>query len=762
MAMTITLISTAQTSSSDWSNYLSYRHADRCEVVGDQVFGVFGGNLLAYDTQTSEVRLYAKNDGLGGRNIVALGYHRGEKALVLVYEDGMVDMLDPETEAVDHLVSLKTASLAVGTPHAMTFSGDYAIIATTRGVAVVNLPRLEVRGFYDMGGDVTYAAMSEGKIYAAVGRSLKVANFTDNLYDPATWHTQMTATMLSIQPATGGVYVQTLSLGLKFITTEGTSTTLSTNRYTGTHQDGTRTLFFNDTEALLFQTSEPTNLVSTLSLEALPQDIAPVSDTRFYFCKGDEGMQAMRLGTEGTLTPEGTTIAGYGAQTDRTGFMAFNDRRLITSGGSFDYYEGIFYDPNAGYLEDGVWTFMQKDGVAEAIHSPYRSLTSMVQDPQDANHHFVATGDYGLFEFRNAQFVKQYNIDNSPLRAFYNNLRTNVRVDALCYDTKGNLWMANEQVDTLLRFMRTDGTWGSVFVNDIKGSRHVEHIIFDTDGRLWATQRDWIGNLRAGVLCVELNNLSNPNSHKATFRYAATNEDGTAVDFSQGVYSIVQDKTGRIWFGTYSGLYVIDNPADFAANNFLVTQVKVPRNDGTNYADYLLSGIPCTALAVDGADRKWIGTEGSGLYLVSSNGQEILEQFTADNSPLPSDNVLSLAIDDETGEVFIGTDQGLVSYQSHVTIAAPSLERSNVNVYPNPIRPADGQILTISGLTADADIKIMSTAGFAVATGTSTGGSFRWNCCDSAGRLVPAGIYYILVATEDGADHIAAKVAVVR
>ena len=756
------LLSFAQTSEADWTNYLSYRHADQCEVAGDLVFGVFGGNLLSYDTQTDEVRLYSKNDGLGSKSITAIAYHQDLKSLVLVYQDGMVDLLNPKTDEVDHLVSLKTSASAVGVPQKMTLSGDYAVIATSKGIAVLNLPRFEVRGFYDMDANVVSATISDDVVYAALAGTLKKARLTDNLYDPASWQAVFSGEVLSLQPATGGVFMQTSAQGLQFLATDGTSTTLSPNYYTGSRQSGSRTVFYRDGEALLYNTAQPQTLVATINYEGLPEDISPASDNRFFLCKGDAGLQAWKSGAEGTLAADGTAITGYGAQTDRTGFMQFLGNRLLTSGGSFDYYEREFYAPNAGYLENGDWTFMQTDGIAEAIASPYRSLTSMAQDPNDATHHFVATGDYGLFEFKDGRFVKQYNINNSPLRAFYGDAPTYVRVDALCYDAAGNLWMSNEQVDTVLRVLKTDGSWARVFVNDIKGCRHVQHIFFDTEGRLWATQRDWIGNLRAGVLCVELADLSNPNSHKSTFRYSAINEDGTAVDFSQGVYCIVQDKTGRIWFGAYSGLYVIDDPAVFVGNNFLVTQVKVPRNDGTNYADYLLSGIACTALAVDGADRKWIGTEGSGLYLVSSDGTEILEQFTADNSPLPSDVILSLAVDDETGEVFIGTDQGMVSYQSHVTNPAPSLTRGNINVFPNPVRPSEGQVVTITGLTADADIKIMSAAGFAVATGTSTGGTFRWNCCDSAGRMVPAGVYYILVATSDASDHIAAKVAVVR
>ncbi|MBP3228273.1 MAG: hypothetical protein J6M53_05755 [Bacteroidaceae bacterium] len=756
----------------DWKNYLSYRRADRCEAVGDVVYGVFGGNLLSCDTQTGEVRLFSKTDGLGAKGIVATGYSAAVKRLVLVYDDATVDLLDPATDAIEHIVSLKNAASTVGTPLTMTVTGDRAAIGTQQGVALLNLSRQEVTGFYPLGSAVTAAAYQDGLLYVANEGKLLAGDTGGNLYDRSQWQTLRAATVLLLQPSSGGLYVQMRSSGLLWLTgglANPVFTTLSPERYTGVHQCGTRTAFFREGEALVFNASAPATVARTLTLDGTPRDVLPMSDSRVWLCRGEEGMQAWRVSAEGALTAEGGAVGGYGAQTDRTGFLHFEGDRLLCSGGSFDYYEIAFYDPNAGYFEDGAWTFLQTEGVSQVSGTPYRSLTSMAQDPADPAHHFVATGDYGLFEFRDTRLVHHYTLDNSPLRDFWGGTKNYVRTDALCYDAAGNLWMSNEQVDTVLRVLRADGTWAGVYVGDIKGCRHVEHIFFDTDGRLWATQRDWIGNYRAGVLCIPnpagVLAAARPGtdaSASATFRYASTNEDGTAVDFSQGVYSIVQDKAGRIWFGAYSGLFVIDNPAAFTQSGFTVTQVKVPRNDGTNYADYLMDGIPCTALAVDGADRKWIGTQGSGLFLVSSDGTEILEHFTADGSPLPSDNVLALAVHPRTGEVFIGTDAGMVSYLSGVTEAADQLTESGVVVYPNPVRPAEGQRVTVGGLTDRADIKITTAAGFAVATGTSTGGSFRWDCRDSGGRLVPAGVYYILVATEDAGAHVAAKVAVVR
>ena len=163
---------------------------------------------------------------------------------------------------------------------------------------------------------------------------------------------------------------------------------------------------------------------------------------------------------------------------------------------------------------------------------------------------------------------------------------------------------------------------------------------------------------------------------------------------------------------------------------------------------------------VDGANRKWIGTYGSGLYLVSPDGTEILEHFTAEESPLLSNTINSLAINPATGEVMIGTDVGLCAYQSHVTVPASALEKSSVKVYPNPVRPEYSGNIILGGLTADADVKVVSTGGQTVAGGSSVGGTFVWDGCDLYGQRVASGVYYFMVSTARADRGIVAKVIV--
>ena len=188
----------------------------------------------------------------------------------------------------------------------------------------------------------------------------------------------------------------------------------------------------------------------------------------------------------------------------------------------------------------------------------------------------------------------------------------------------------------------------------------------------------------------------------------------------------------------------------------------MPRNDGTNYADYLLSTIDITTIAIDNANRKWIGTKGNGVYLISSDNMVEEKHFTTSNSPLLSNNIYCITIDDNTGIVYIGTDNGLCSYQSEATKPNEEMNSDNVWAYPNPVTPEYRGMITISGLSQNSDIKITSSNGSLVAEGRSQGGSFQWDGNDLKGNRVASGVYMVNTAKNDGTKGTVCKIVIVN
>ena len=203
-------------------------------------------------------------------------------------------------------------------------------------------------------------------------------------------------------------------------------------------------------------------------------------------------------------------------------------------------------------------------------------------------------------------------------------------------------------------------------------------------------------------------------------------------------------------------------PAKMNQESPAFQQIKVPRDDGSGYADYLLNGVDITGIVIDGANRKWFATNDNGVYLVSSNNIEELQHFTAENSPLLSNTIESIAINEATGEVFFGTANGLCSYKSNATKPQEEMTQNEVYAYPNPVKPDYNGPINITGLAFNADVKITTSNGTLVQEGRSNGGLFTWDGCDRHGKRVASGVYMIEVATQDGRKGVVCKVAIVR
>ena len=224
---------------------------------------------------------------------------------------------------------------------------------------------------------------------------------------------------------------------------------------------------------------------------------------------------------------------------------------------------------------------------------------------------------------------------------------------------------------------------------------------------------------------------------------------------------MVEDLETNLWIGSPAGPLILEKDK-LNEDNPKFIQVKVPRNDGTDYADYLLSGIKITCIGVDAAGRKWFGTTGNGVFLISANNIEQIHHFTSENSKLLSDNILSLAVNSTTGEVFFGTDNGLCSYMSDATTTHEEMTKDNVWAYPNPVTPEYTGLITVTGLTLNADVKILSANGALIAEGRSNGGTFTWDGCDKNGNRVASGVYMVATATSSGQKGTVCKIAIVR
>ena len=238
------------------------------------------------------------------------------------------------------------------------------------------------------------------------------------------------------------------------------------------------------------------------------------------------------------------------------------------------------------------------------------------------------------------------------------------------------------------------------------------------------------------------------------------NQDGLKNEVTW-VYCITEDKEKNIWIGTDAGPFMIEK-SEVGQSNITLQQIKVPRNDGTNYADYLLSGVSISSIAIDGGNRKWFASNGSGAFLISADNLEQIHNFTKANSKLISDNITSVSINPKSGEVFFLSDEGLCSYLSDATEPNENMTKDNVWAYPNPVTPDYTGLITVTGLSFDADVKITASNGALIAEGRSNGGQFTWDGRDKKGRRVASGVYMVITATSEGKKGTVCKIAIIN
>ena len=762
-----------------WNLYMSYRNCTDNIPVGDKVYALYSGNLLIYDSSTTEVQTLDKLNGLHSTYTKYMGYSATQNALVLLFKDNNIDILFLDNMEVCNLPNIKDEGGQDISTKFLTVNGDRAVIGTSTGVMLLDIPNVAVNATVNFGAAPTAAVCTDSRLYVALKNELRSIGITQNLADAQLWTVEKRLSAVFLQPFASGLYFMARAVsgsedkaGLWFFSPDDaagshTATFVTGNGYEFCTANSQFALMRGGTTVHRTDASNPTKISNDHPTDKRLSCLKMNEQGRLWASLGKDGLVPYALNAEsGAYQPSGSALGGFGPWRDYAYYLNYVGDRLLVAGGRLPYYS----DNRPGtlmYYESDEWYHFSEDIPSETLAGlPYRDVCQLFQDRNDANHHW-AVGTEGLFEFRNLQCVKHYDHKNSALISALGRGASEASHPVLYiysfgaqFDPQGNLWIINNQRDTALQVLRPDGSWYGLYVDAMKNVSTSECINFDSAGRMWMLARRTTGAHTSGVLCLDWKGTLDNKDDVSVYRTAAINEDGTNVSL-ESAYAWAQDLDGKIWIGTEHGMFVVDDPSEWFANSFLITQVKVPRNDGTDLADYLLEGVPVTAIAVDAANRKWVGTADNGLYLINPDGTEILAHYTAADFPLLSDEITSLAIRQSTGEVMIATSLGLCSFQGDASMAFDTLDKGNVKVYPNPVRPEYSGRVVVTGLTLNAEVKILTVGGQLVHRGTSTGGTYTWNICNDSGRRVAPGVYYIMAATADGKNAVAAKVTVI-
>ena len=745
----------------NWTLYPSYHNATYCQVAGDKVYVLASGALYSYSKSDNEVRTYDKITTLSDIDIAHIRYSNFLNALVVVYSNANIDILYDD-ESVYNISDFKNKSLPDKTINNIDIQGSTAYISTSFGIVVLDLENMEFENTYNLGLDTYCAYLYNGFLYAGTKSGFYCCDATKNLLDKNNWQQiYKEYVMTSLCELGGKLYCQIKNLGLY------TFTYNPKRLYPVVYNEGEayHTMYRLGNEII----APAKNKVSVISGDGNvvtyknsgSNHIVKDGDI-FWDCNGYNGLVECAV-KDGALVQVALAINPNSPIRNYSEYMKFTDTgKLLVAGGNINYlglpendHDGTLMEFN---VENDRWNNITVDSIISVTGLKYSNMCSIDEDPTLPGHYFAGSFGYGVCEFRNGTFVQHYDFENSPLESAVPGNRMYVRVPTVQFDKDGNLWCINTRAKDIVKVIKKSGEWLSLNYKDIEGFKTMVKPFFDSRGWLWITSLQG----EAGLFCAKTNGTPFDTSDDVTKKWMAkfTNQDGVSYDIYQ-LYDIAEDGNGAIWVGTNVGVFVIDYPEKFF-NDGVFKQIKIARNDGTGLADYFMSGVYIKDIEVDGANRKWIGTNSNGIYLVSADGQETIHHFTTENSLLPSDCIESIAINNVTGEVFIGTDKGIASYRSDAIAAADKLVKSNVYAYPNPVKADYSGNISVVGLTHGCVVKIVDAAGYLVNEGISNGGMYSWNGRNARGEKVASGVYYVLTYDSDGREGVATKILITR
>ncbi len=781
------------------------RPVTRAVETSDEVFYLAGGSLFGYDKKRDESISYTVDNYLSSSaDIKNIFYDHAADRVLVAYSDGNIDIMGGRAgdRSVLNIPDIAAAT-SVGenkTVNDVAFSGDSVFAATAFGLVILDVAKGETLSSGNYRRPVSAVTVTPSHIVMKCGDSLYSAPRSARI-----------STLDSFVPLTpwGAVEEMTaLSPSLLLLRRDISSReSLYTLRFDGTSVSGASVVdkASGNVSPFIFTPSGEVRFVSSGHLYSIGTDgrssvMAPLHDdiagdaiacatsVESVWAAGHDGLAHYSYNPGSGWTMLSDRYLPDGVSVKRVAYIipsADGERAYFTNLGATVYRLG-YPTGNEGLQTPQTTSLLTPDGVftdvtafpAPAVHdlsiSAQRSVgqypvspEKLAEDPDDPSVYWLCTANDGLLRITDGQLSGRYDESNAPFVPEWG-----CRVYDVSFDRGGNMWVASHTGPGTsgLSFLPaakrrldpdkvTAADWTVVSVPGYSSNKDVQTLHCRHSDMIFIT------DATVGTLLVAIDTrgtFDDLSDDRVKVWESMIDQDGKL--FAPDRHSaLAEDRSGRVWLGSNGGVIEIPYPEKAVEESLVVTRLKVPRRDGTNTADYLLEGDLIYSIAVDHADRKWLATEGSGVFLVSPRGDEIIESFNSSNSPLPSNRVNAVYCDPHGNAVYFGTDRGVVEYASSASPAAGSY--SDILVYPNPVGPDHTGPVTITGLMDASLVKIADAAGHVVWQGKSEGGMAQWPVTDMSGRHVRSGIYYLMVSRSgDGVASAGAvaKIAVVN
>ena len=724
-----------------WRSHLPFRTGKYVTQSQDKIYFSTGFAVLSLDKEDTSVEFLTTIDGLSNVNIELIRYNKQSDILLVVYDNSVIDLVDAEG-GITTLNQIKNFDNFSGekTINDIFIENDSTVyLAAEYGVSKLNIFANEFAFTTLTGVAIENVYVYEGELYAAaIDGAYRIETDNINPDDFGNWerlgpnegfpeeystsafidfdgalHVAMNDSLFRYENNQLAFEYYEQGSTIEFLTNEGVHLLMGfrPNRVAYLHPDGTQGII-------------PFNCVKT------PNYAIEDEQGRLWF--GNEQVRSDFRFMANINTGFCEAIAFDSPWSESVWDIAIHNNQLwMASGGLDQTLSARFLTDGFASFIDGQWTIYNRDNTEglqganpDSPDDDAQVFVVVAINPADGT---VYLGSFleGLIEIRGDQ-ITQYIENNSTLQRAIGDPR--IRIAGLAFDEENNLWISNNSTEEPVSVLKPDATFQS-FEMPGCNQNQVYDLVIDGSGYKWMR----IGNNSAGLLLFDEGTLEDPNDDQCRV-FTANNSELPTND----VNCLVADLEGDVWVGTTEGIIIFECGGS-AFDPVCQGTRRIVEQDG--FGAFLLETENIKSLAIDGANRKWVGTE-NGVFVLSPNGEEEVLRFTQANSPLFSNDIFEIEVNQETGEVFIGTGEGLLSYQSDA-VTGGNVHSSNINVYPNPVRAEYDGPIAISGLARDAVVKITDISGKLVYETNALGGQAIWDGNDYNGRRVNSGVYLV-------------------
>lgn len=729
----------------EWQTIRSYSGISSIAPSTDKVYVVANGGVFVYDKSTKKTQTLTTLDGISPSSITHMAFVESTNSLFIVHADLCVDIVVDGIVFTDE--SIKDKDISGKILNNIKVEGEKIYLSLDAGIIVYNTKKREISDTYIIGeggeSEKVYQTVeNNGFIYAlmqdaasATGKKIKVCQSGSNANDYSSWMTIQLPTgndIKQMENALGHVLVLTDS-GLYASLPNFEWTDIAPRGIVPTKIQVYKNILTCATDWQIMAYTDGNlgdfkykQCVTNMAVYDADEDVCWVSD--------EDGMRRVDMSTNDLDGVKSDPILAEGPSGNTYYSIDVVDGDLYLAGNS-----GYATDAVVDYLRDGKWHNLRKSLEGNPLQY-FRSCHTMAVDPIDKDHLMVPTW-WGVYEFYKDSLKHVHDCSNATFSMVADCSIT----DCSWFDDDNNFITTNPgSSGYLLHALDKNGEWKALAHNNLLGQRYAHRHIKMKSGLdvVVFEYKD------CGIGFINLNgttfDISDDKTRVvSTFRYT---EDGVTETFAPiYIYSVVEDLKGDLWIATDQGPIIMKNVSGVFDKKETCVRPKVTREDDSKYADYLLSGDKIKKIQVDGKNRKWIATETNGVYLVSASGDKILESFTTKNTPLSSNSIVDISFDNNTGYLYILTDDGIYIYASDSSL--PSENFDNVVVYPNPVRSDYEGDVEIKGLMEESNVRITDQRGMVIENGLSNGGTYRSSARRSDGTRLPTGVYNIFITT---------------